>query len=395
MKYLKFLFTCLVAGALTACGGAGGADPLVNVTSLHTSAPSVVTLAAGVASSNYTIGGGTAPYTASSSSTSIVSVSVSGSAMVFTGVGAGTAQVAVQDAAGATVSTTVTVTAGASGTLFTTAPAAITIATGATPSYAIIGGTAPYTAASSNVSFVATNVSGASLNIAGKAAGSANVAVTDSVGDVLTIAVTVTPVATSPLAVIPGGPITANVGDVLNFIVSGASPPYAIGVNNPSVASVSASSVATSGGTFTATMRNVGATSVSIIDQLGQVTTLSLTVQAPSALLRLSPSAVQVGEDFNGPIVFSIYGGTAPYTAYTSDLRLSSVTINGSVTPATFTVSTGLNGTRCINPVDGSGNYVVNGLYPITLMVVDSLGASATSVLTIEDNGRGLTPSGC
>ena len=395
MKYLKFLSACLMTWALAACGGAGGADPLVTSNALHTSAPSAVTLAAGAASS-YTIGGGTAPYSANSSNASVASATVTGSTLTITGVAAGgPVSIDVLDATGSLKTVAVTVGSGSAAVLFTTAPSAITIATGAAPSYAISGGSAPYAAASSNVSFVTASASGSSLNIHGIAAGPANVVVSDATGTAVTIAVTVTPVATTPLAVIPGGPVTANVGDVLNFIASGASPPYAITVNNPSIASVSTSSVAASGSPFTATMRNVGATSVAIVDQLGQTTTVSVNVLAPSALLRLSPSAIQVGEDFSGPIVLSIYGGTGPYTSYTSDLRLSSVSINGSVTPATFTVSTGSNGTRCINPVDATGAYIVNGPYPITLTVVDSLGASATSILTIEDNGRGLTPSGC
>ena len=363
---------------------------------LFTTAPASVTVHVGSAQT-YTIGGGTPPYASGSSDTGLASTSVSGATLTITGIAAGgPASVVVLDSTGAQQTISVTVGAGSAGVLFTTAPpSGITIATGATPSYSISGGTPPYVANSSNVSFVTGNVSGSTLNIVGKAAGPANVAVTDSVGGVVSIAVTVTPVATTPLAVLPGGPVTANVGDVLNFIISGASPPYGISVNNPSIASVSASSVATSGDAFSVTLRNVGGTSVSIVDQLGQSATLSLSVQAPSALLRLSPSAVQVAEDFNGAIVLSVYGGTGPYTAYTSDLRLSTVAINGTLTPATFTVSAGLNGTRCINPVNGGGAYIVNGLYPITLTVVDSLGASATSVLTIEDNGRGLTLSGC
>jgi hypothetical protein len=58
-------------------------------------------------------------------------------------------------------------------------------------------------------------------------------------------------------------------------------------------------------------------------------------------------------------------------------------------------VSTGVSGTRCVNVFDPLGAYLYYGTYDITLTVVDSLGASATSTFTIKDNGKGLSASGC
>jgi hypothetical protein len=173
---------------------------------------------------------------------------------------------------------------------------------------------------------------------------------------------------------------------VLNFSINGGSPSYTVTVNNPSIASVTPTTVATSGGTFMATLRNVGSTIVAIIDSQGQTTTFALTVTASVATLRLSPSSLQVGENSVSPIVLNIYGGTAPYSAFTSDLVMSSVSITGTAAAPTLTVAVGSKGNRCITPASPFGTY------DVILTVVDSLGASAISTMTIKDNGGAACP---
>ena len=362
---------------------------------LFSTAPNTLTIAL-AAAPTYTISGGSAPYSASSSNVSVATASVTGTTLTIGAVAAGTATVTVLDATGKSVTSNVTVSASAPTPLFTTADTTaiacvsagyngcVTIATGATPSYVIGGGTAPYVAVSSNVVVASANIVGTALTIQGLAAGVTTVQITDSLGAKNTISVTVTPLATTPLSVLPSS-VTANVGDVLNFSVSGGTPGYSVTVNNTSIATVSTGSVAASGGTFTATLRNVGTTTVAIVDASGQTTTLTLTVAAPSTLLRLSPSAMMVGEDYLGTIPLSIYGGTGPYLAYTSDLVLSGVSVSGS----TLNVGLGSKGTRCVNTVDSTLVYIPSGTYDITITVVDTLGASAINTLTIKDNGKG------
>jgi hypothetical protein len=387
-----------VAGGSAAGGNAtisvrdaANATPLaiaVTVGSGHamfTTAPDTVTLALGAAPT-YTISGGSAPYAASSSNTAVATAAVSGSTLTISAVGAGSANVKVLDATNSLTPIAVTVSGGATivtTPLFTTAPGTITIATGAAPSYTISGGTPPYLAASGNTSLVTAGVSGSTLNLVGLAAGNAAVSVRDAVGGIYPIAVTVTQVVTVPLAVMPSVS-SANVGDVLNFAVSGGSAAYTVTVNNPNIATVTLV-----GSTLTANLRNVGSTTVAIVDSLGQSMTLSLTVISSTSAMRLSPSILQIGEDSTAAIALNIYGGTAPYKAYTSDLLLSSGAVSGSI----YTVSTGTSATRCIRPLDSLGAYLPYGSYDITLTVVDSLGASATSVLTLKDNGKGGT--GC
>jgi hypothetical protein len=104
--------------------------------------------------------------------------------------------------------------------------------------------------------------------------------------------------------------------------------------------------------------------------------------------LRLSPSAFLVGENELGTIALNIFGGTPPYTALSSDLLTSSVSVVGSV----LNTTPGTSLTRCINPVTDATPpvYVLGGTYAVTFTVIDSLGASGTSVMTIKDNGGGL-----
>ena len=417
----------LVGSTLTVSGVTGGSATItvrdslnatvtINVTvgsgaALFTSAPTAVTLAIG-ATPSYSLGGGapitgvgTLPYVTSSSNagvvTSVVSMVGTTPTLTLTGVAAGSGVVNVLDSTGSLVAINVTVGSGGGGgaALFTTAPGTITIANGAAPVYSVSGGTGPYTATSSNAAVATTTPTGALvggvLTITSAGSGTANVVIVDAVGASVTIAVTVTPVITTPLVVTPSA-VTANVGDVLNINVSGGSPfgvgtPYNVVVNNISVATASAAVVTTSGGAFTITLRNVGTTTVAITDSLGQTTTLTLTVNATATTLRLSPSALLVGEDEPRIIALTVYGGTGPYTAYTSDLVLSNASASGNV----FSTGLGSRGSRCINPVDAALVYIVNGTFDVTLTVVDSLGASATSTLTIKDNGKGLAVNGC
>lgn len=365
---------------------------------LFTTAPSSLTVAL-AAAPTYTIGGGTAPYVASSGNVAVATASVNGATLTITGVAVGKTPIVVLDLTGSATTIEVTVPASSSSgnasvPLFTTAPTAITIATGTAPSYAIGGGTAPYKVVSSNVIYAVANVTtGTTLNIIGVATGTANLVITDAVGATQTISVTVSSATSTPLVVTPSV-ASANVGDVLTFRVGGGSPVYDFIVNNPSIATVSPATVTTSGASFTATLRNGGSTTVAVVDTLGQTTTFALTalVAPPApARLALSPSALTLGEDYSTPIALNIYNGTGPYKAYTSDLLLSTVSVAGS----TLTVGSGpLTGTRCITP-GGALKYVAYDTYSITISVVDALGAVATSIITIQDNGKGVTPSGC
>jgi hypothetical protein len=165
------------------------------VTPLYTTAQGAINVAANT-STAFTVAGGTGPYVATTSDASVSTASVSGSTLTINGVGTGgtgTATISIIDAAQTRI--TVAVTVGSATSLYTTSPSAVTIVAGASPTYEIRGGVAPYVATSSAAANVTTSIaSGNLLTINGLSSGGTtpfNVVVTDSVGKTVTIAVTV------------------------------------------------------------------------------------------------------------------------------------------------------------------------------------------------------------
>lgn len=354
---------------------------------LFTTASSSIVVAPS-ASPSFTIGGGRAPYRVSSSNASIVSATISGTNLTLNGVAKGSAQVIVTDTAGATVTINVTVGTGIVVPLFTTAPASVTVVSPASATYSIGGGTGPYTVTSSNVAVASVTSSESGFVVKGESTGTAQVMIRDAVGASVSVTVTVTAAASVPLAVLPGDS-TGAVGDTLTFNISGGSSPYTISNNNPSIATVTQS-----GSVFTAKLSNVGATKVVIIDAQNKSVEVTITATASNSLLRISPSSITVGEDSTNDVGLTIYGGTGPYRAFTSDLVLSSVPV-GSITQVatgtTFNIGLGSKTNRCVNVIDNSGTVIRGGVYAITITVLDSNGASATATLNIKDNGKGVT----
>nr|WP_315477084.1 hypothetical protein [uncultured Undibacterium sp.] len=367
--------------ALTVGSGGGSSVELYT-----TAGTGVVTSKGG--SNTYIIGGGKAPYKATSSNSSVVTVpsNVSGTEFTISSIAVGSSQVTIFDATGASVSFSVTVSSGDSGvSLFTTAGNSLTLAVGKSDTYVIGGGVAPYSSTSSNASVVVAKVtSGTTLELSPVAVGSTQVTVYDNSGNSITIGVTVAATTIAEIDVQPNG-ASGNVGDGLKFLVSGGTPPYAITVNNVSIASVAPATLSSSGGDFTATLLNVGSTIVTITDASGQTKAISLTASQIDTILRLSPNPFLLGEDSTDIINFNIFGGTGPYRAFTSDQRLSSVSVVGSV----LSVGLGTNANRCFTPFDSSGVRVPFGTFDVTITVLDSRGAAATSTMTLKDNGRG------
>jgi hypothetical protein len=376
--------TDAVGAALTVAvtvSGSGGGNP----TPLFSTAPSTLTLAIGAAGS-YTVGGGRVPYAVSSSNAAVARASIGGTALAITGMAAGSAQVLVTDADGAQLGVAVTVGSGtAVPALFTTAPDDVSLLPGTTTAYTVGGGAGGYSATSANAGVASVTLTGTALSVTAVAAGSTSVRVVDTLGDAVTINITVAQVATPVIDILPGN-ASGNVGDVLQFLVNGGAPGYTITVNNTSIATAAPASVAASGGTFSLRLLNVGSTLATIVDARGQSTVLPITVGQLSAALRVSPNALLVGENATEVIDLNIYGGTAPYRALSSDLTLSSVTVNGAI----LSIGLGQNGNRCIASVDAQGVYVPFGTHDVTVTAIDSLGASATAVMTIKDNGLGL-----
>lgn len=351
---------------------------------LYTTAPANISIGTGGSGVTYSIGGGTGPYVVTSSNVLVASIVPGLTTFTVTGNLVGTATISIRDARGATVSINVNV--GTAVPLFTTAPTSITIGTGVTATYVAGGGSGPYTITSSDtkVAIVPSGSFASSFTITGGTTGSATVVVRDSLGTPVSIAINVSPTAIVPIDILPGDS-TGSVGDVLSYTISGGTAPYTVANNNPSIATVGPTTVAASGGTFTATLLNVGSTIVSITDAQGQVKKVTISANAASSSLRISPSTLEIGEDNSAAFSLQIKGGTGPYRVFTSDLVKSDVTISG----ALITVSVGSQGNRCIHPVDLSGVYQRGSTYTVTVTALDSVGSSATGTMVIRDNSKG------
>ena len=170
--------TAVVVG--TGMGGVG--------TPLFTSAQSAITVATG-SSTAFLAGGGAGPYSVTTDNTAVATATMSGQTLTINAVGLGSGNIRVTDAANTAV--TIKVTVGTANMMYTTAPASLTIFPGASPTYTIRGGVGPYLVTSSAVGYATVSSSGSSFTISGVSKGEATVNVLDSVGNLVTISVTV------------------------------------------------------------------------------------------------------------------------------------------------------------------------------------------------------------
>lgn len=354
-----------------------------------TASPNAVPLSFSAAA-DVLLSGGSGKYDIAVANTAIATATLTGNTMRITaGSMAGATTVTVRDQAdqGKTVSISVTVTSGAVGALVAS-PSTLGIQSGATADVLLSGGSGKYDFAVSNSAVASAALAGNKLTVtAGTTTGSATVTVRDqadaSRSVVISVTVTTGPTPVKPMTASPSA-ATGSVQETLQFLLQGGTGPYSVVVSNPSVASVTLPVV---GNLVNVLLLQAGQATLVVTDANGQTLNIGVTSnQAQQASLRFAPSAFEIGEDSLQPVTLTVFGGTPPYRAVTSDLTLSGVAVNGNE----FTVGLGTRGNRCINPVSSSGDYIPSGSYPVTLTVIDSGGAFATSVMTIRDNGSGL-----
>ena len=235
----------------------------------YSTAPSNVTLSAGSAPT-YLIQGGTAPYIASTSNADVAQASVvAGNQLLIKGISGGVADTVVFGSEGESLKVSTTVSGGTGpGTvpLYSTAPESITVAAGANPSYQIQGGTAPYTASTSNSDVALASISaGNQLQIKGVAAGVADIAVFDRAGASFKVSATVGG-GTGPVPLYSTAPdlITVGVGANPTYKIGGRAAPYAITSSDVAVATITQTS-----NTFTVKGVASGRAGVSVRDANG------------------------------------------------------------------------------------------------------------------------------
>ena len=268
----------------------------------------------------YTVGGGAAPYTASSSNATVVSVSLVGDSLKVTGLTAGLANVVILDKLGARLTIAVTVPTVSNLALFTTAPPAITVAIGSAPGYSVGGGAGPYTATSNNTSVATVSLVGSNLTISGVAAGSANIIVRDSTGALITVAVTVPAAGTLALFTMAPPAVTIAIGAMPAYSVGGGTGPYSSTSNNAGVATTSLV-----GSNLTITGVAVGSAIISVRDNAGTVVNISVTIgTTPIGVTPNNATGIIADR-----LVATITGGTAPFRASVGNLDVASASVSG------------------------------------------------------------------
>ena len=348
---------------------------VANLAPFATNAPAAVTLVQGTKNS-YTLSGGVPGYSVVSADSRFVTATVTGATLNINAVAltATAVPVQVRDAAGTVL--TIAVTVGSSSTLdvFTTAPAALSVAPQSTTIFTVGGGTPPYSVVSDNTSAAAASIDGTVLTITSftpSTVGAGNVAkitVRDANAKTATpIVVTVTAL---PF-VLSASTITSFVGDVIDISILGGTPPYR--VFSPLVVGVSAA-LLPSGNAFRVTLNAVSVADVLVFDANNQQQKLTVTVIAGSPTLGLAPSSITVSENDNQDIKLTVLGAApGAIVVFSSDTRRLQASIAGN----TVTVRTG--SSRCVN-----ADTAVN------IDVIDSKGAKGTSVITIKDNNGGI-----
>ena len=372
-------------------------------TALFSTAPANLTLAIGASSSTYSVTGGTGSYTAVSTNPALVGATISAGTNLLTisalsGTAGGTANVIVSDAKGNQL--TVAVTVSAPTTLFSAAPANLTLAIGASSSaYSITGGAGSYTAVSTNQALVGASISAGNnlLTISaltGTAGGKADVIVSDAKGNQLTVAVTVSAPIQVALFVDAPANLTVGIGVSSNsFTISGGTGPYTAVSSNTAVLTLTALS---STGKFAIQGVSAGNASVTVKDAMGIAITISVTVPAPAALFSTAPGTLQI---LSGTTNFyTIFGGTAPYVVNTPP-DTNGVVAKAVLSGTSLAISGLVVGHQTVAVSDAKGSMIsidvtVNqGLYtdaPANLTVASGTGATYSIYGGVPYSGTAL-----
>lgn len=304
-----------------------GATVSVNVTvkgaalrELFTTAASNVVISVGLASAQtYNVGGGTGPYTATSSNVSIASAVLTGNNFTVIGLVAGSANIVIRDSVGASTTVAVTVQPVSNLALFTTAPVTITVASGAAPTYSVGGGTGPYFATSSNIGIVTASVLGNTLTVSGVSGGSANIVVRDSAGALTTVAVTVQVASNVALFTTAPTNLTVAIGNSPVYTVGGGTGSGYVAISS----NVGVVTVNLAGTNLTVTGVAVGSANVVVRDSAGATVTFNVVVGAiPLAITPGGATGI-----INDILIATITGGTPPYRASVGNVLVASASI--------------------------------------------------------------------
>lgn len=333
---------------------------------LFTTAPSFVNMVIDGGMQVFKIGGGRGPYSVTSSAPSVVDVVTLDNSFTIVPKKLGFGVVYVTDSLGKSVSIQAIVNNGKDSIAFySSANNTITVPVGGSTSYELFGGSSPYTVTSSNSSVATVSLVGSKFTVTAKEKGTSSIVAKDSLGAVVTIALTVPdnqiPVTPIPFFSTAPGSVVIQPGVTSTFNISGGTAPYQVSSSNTSVSTVSIT-----GTTLSITGSQVGTSTVLVKDATGATINVAVTVpsatsgQVSTVLYTTAPPAVVV--KVGTPETYVVSGGKAPYVATSSD---TSILQSSTSNDGKFTL-TGV----------AAGN--------VNVVIVDSNGANVTLAVTTK-----------
>jgi len=265
--------------------------PITNLN--YTTSPSACSGNTGVFGVTSVVGG-TSPYTYSVNGTS--------SGSVVTGLAAGTHTVIVKDNAGCTYTTTFNIglVAGPSAATVQTTPAACGNPNGSATVTAVSGGSSPYQYSFNGGPFSSNNF------ISGQTAGPNNVVIKDNNGCTFTVNFNIGNTGSPVSSVSNFSNVSCNGGNNGSFTLNtaGGTPPYTYTLQPGNITSGFGFFTNLTAQTYTVTVK----------DNVGCITTVTVAISQPSALsltVNMNPPLCNGGN--NGTITAAGSGGTAPY----------------------------------------------------------------------------------
>jgi len=218
----------------------------------------------------------------------------------------------------------------------TTAPAKLVLAVGGSQGFNVIGGAFPMKAIASSNTQVATAVlDGSNFWIGGSSSGTADIVITDALGQLVTIAVTVENLSKF-YTTAPASLVMSPSSSTREFTIFGGQPPYRVVSDNPLVAATTGSS----GSVFRVTPFKTGSANITVQDSATPTVSsaiIAVTVKSP-VILTVSPTDVS---SFIGmPVTVHVTGGTPPYrVGGLIPAAVSFSFVEGLTDPTTFVVT--------------------------------------------------------
>ncbi len=363
----------------------GGSSPL----GLYTSAPDTITLAKGNAST-FAVGGGVAPYTATSSDSRVAIVALNGTTMIVNPVGFGTATVSIRDSGGASLSVALTVAGSSSEALFTTAPTTLSMSAGTTLSFTVGGGAQPYSVTSTDSRVVTGAISGTALTVSALKSGTAALQIVDALGKILQVVVTAD--GTSAGA---DGPAFI---DILPSSSTLSSAPSSEVTFIVTVKDAVNSAIPNQVVTFTATSGTLtGASPAPSTDASGKITSISLSpgADAKNRVITVTATAGSISKSINIPVVgttVTVSGagsalvGAPALTYSVKALDSGGKPIGGAILTVSSSAGNTLSPATLTTDVSGSATFTYSpSTAGIDTLKVSGLGATAEAKVTVSD----------